>query len=85
MALAAQAHLDRARLVVLAYTRWRGRLGDHLAPEIAAVILSLAGRSLSNPTNAKRIEAGQFNEMPGPDGLLLHEILTLDNWRRRAC
>ena len=36
-----------------------------VAPEIRTVILSAAARSLSNPTQARRIEAGTYNELPG--------------------
>lgn len=84
LAFQAQAHLDRARRVVKAYTRGRGFLGEQVAEDIAEVIKSVAGRSMANPTDAVRIEAGKFNSMPALGQLSLADRLTLDEYRRKA-
>lgn len=80
----AQAHIARALMMIRAYTRGRGWYGEHVAKPLAQVVLSVAGRSLNNPTAAVRISAGAFSETPGPDGWLLHERLVLDGFRRRT-
>jgi len=81
---AAQAHLDRATTLTMAYTRGRGFLQGWMAPALRAVVLSLAARSLTNPTSASRTSAGQWASSPGLPEFTLIDRLTLDNWRRRA-
>ena len=76
-----------ASLAAQGYTRGRGfdPDGPYCAPDIAAVITSTAARLASNPTNAKRIEAGSFNTVPGTfDGWTLAELAILHNYRRRT-
>lgn len=80
----AQAHLDRALLVVLAYTRQRGRYGGHLTEDLAQIVLSVAARSMNNPTGDSQITAGAYTARPGQPDFLLHELLVLQNYRRRA-
>jgi len=85
----AAAHLERARLTVKAFTRGRGfstelSPSDQVAPDIAQVILTLAGRSLNNPTSAVRTESGAFSSVPGIGELSLGDRLTLANYRRTA-
>lgn len=82
--LSAQAHLSRAQLVVMSYVRHRGMFGEHLADDLAQIVLSLAGRTMPNPTGDSRVEAGTFKSSPGQPDLLLHELLVLQNYRRRA-
>lgn len=72
-----------------AYTRGRGFGVDDYDPEveedIAAVITTTAARLASNPTNAKRIEAGSYNTVPGSfDGWTLPELAILHGYRRRT-
>jgi hypothetical protein len=56
-----------------------------IAPEIRSVILSATARSLGNPTQARRIEAGSYSELPGSlASWSLLETLTLNKYRRRA-
>jgi uncharacterized protein (DUF2342 family) len=76
-----------AALAAQAYTRGRGfdQYAPFCAPDIAAVITSSAARLASNPTNAKRIEAGSFNTVPGTfEGWTLAELAILHNYRRRT-
>lgn len=80
---AAQAHIDRAMLLVKSYTRGRGFHADGLAKPLREVVLSLAGRSLSNPTSAQRIAAGNYVETPGQPDFALAERLIMDHFRRR--
>ena len=81
---AAQAHLDRATTLTMAYTRGRGFLQGWMAPALRAVVLSLAARSLNNPTSDARVTAGQYSSSPGQPEFTLIDRLTLDNWRRRV-
>jgi hypothetical protein len=56
-----------------------------IAPELRSVILSAAARSLSNPTQARRIEIGSYSELPGSlASFSLLETLTLNRYRKRA-
>ena len=77
-----------ASMAAQGYTRGKGfdvGGGPFCAPDIAAVITSTAARLASNPTNAKRIEAGSYNEVPGTfDGWNLAELAILHNYRRRT-
>jgi hypothetical protein len=86
----ATAHLNTAALAARTYTRGRGFVKDAdnswtLEEDIAAVIVSAAARSLNNPTQDKRIEAGSFNSVPGSfAGWSLAELGILHAYRRRA-
>lgn len=86
----AQAHLDRALALVEAYVRGHGFTADTIptnqamAAPLAQVVLSLAGRSLANPTGDSRIEAGTFKASPGQPEFTLTERLIMDGFRRRA-
>jgi hypothetical protein len=90
--LVAQADVHAAQSATLArsYTRRRGFAMDEdsnptVEQDIAAVIVSSAARSLSNPSAAKNIEAGNFNEAPGSFyGWSLVELVILQGWRRMA-
>jgi hypothetical protein len=76
-----------AAMAAQAYTRGKGfdQYAPFCAPDIAAVITSTAARLASNPTNAKRIEVGSFNTLPGTfDGWTLAELAILHNYRRRT-
>jgi hypothetical protein len=55
-----------------------------MAPDLRACILASAARTMINPTAARRIEAGTYNETPSAPGWLLHERLVLDSYRRMA-
>lgn len=80
----AQGHLDRAAAAVRAYTRGRGFLGEWMAPEVASVVLRLAGRSLANPTGDARVQAGAFTSTPGQPEFTLLDRLILNGWRVRS-
>lgn len=73
-----------------AYTRGKGFGFDpyaepYCAPDIAAVIVSTSARLASNPTGAKRIEAGSFHTVPGTfEGWTLAELAILQCYRRRT-
>lgn len=58
--------------------------GDWEAEEdIRAVIVSAAARSLSNPAQDRRVEAGSFNAAPGTfAGWTLPEVGVLHRYRR---
>jgi hypothetical protein len=81
----AQAHLNRTTALVRSHTRGRGFFAQHCAPDLFQVILSAAARSVNNPTDATRVQAGQFSETPGSTQWLLSETITLNGHRRRAC
>ncbi|SER12018.1 hypothetical protein [Microlunatus flavus] len=80
----ARAHLLRAVHLVHAYTRGRGWTGDFLAPAVAQIVVSVAARTMTNPTSAVRVEAGAYSSVPGQPDFTLQERLVLDGWRRRA-
>ena len=49
------------------------------------VIVGAAARSLSNPTQDRRVEAGSFNSVPGSfAGWSLNELAVLRRYRRVA-
>lgn len=87
-AVEAQQHIETATTLVRAYVRGRGFMEidgvQHVDQALRSVILSAAGRSLSNPTSASRIEAGSYSESPGAPGWSLMERVILDGFRRRA-
>jgi hypothetical protein len=73
-----------------AYTRGRGfEKGSQnvwtCEEDLAAVIVPAAARSLNNPTQDRRIEAGSFSSVPGSfPGWSLAELGILNAYRRRA-
>ena len=72
---------------VRAYTRGRGFAPDGtMAPEISAVVLTVAARAMTNPSGlGQTIITGPFTEtMAGWQGFNLMERLTLDRWRVKA-
>ncbi|WP_201466028.1 hypothetical protein [Janibacter melonis] len=86
---------ERAILIsqhaVHAYTRGRGFDHDQTGAvtsaeaDIRSVIVTGAARLLSNPTNARRIEAGSYNSAPGMfEGWSLVELAVLHRYRVRA-
>jgi hypothetical protein len=63
----ADAHVMLVAAMAKSYVRGIGfhaTLGECEA-DLSAVIVSAAARSLTNPGQARRIEAGSFNMMPG--------------------
>jgi hypothetical protein len=84
----AEAHLKAVTAQVRGYTRGVGfgEAGSGFADEdVCAVVVSAAARSLSNPTQDRRAEAGSFNSAPGSlASFSLLETLVLDGYRRRA-
>lgn len=84
----AQTALDVAHAVVDAYVRGVSRApGGDYRPGVGEIVLALAVRLAANPTGASWQEsAGAFSRSRGAGvrGLLLHERLTLDRYRRTA-
>lgn len=88
-ALVVQAtkHAQQAAVLAKSYVRGRG-FGTGVdagkcEEDLAAVIISSAARSLSNPSSAREIEAGTFKEAPGSFyGWSLVELLVLQGHRR---
>lgn len=88
----ADVHAEHVTLAASAYTRKRGFVvnefsvtGWQCESDIAAAITSACARSLSNPSSARRIEAGAFNEMPGSfASWSLTEYLILNQYRTTA-
>lgn len=56
-----------------------------VAPSVRAVVMSAASRSLVNPTQSRRLEAGSYSELPGSAASFsLIETQMLNGLRRRA-
>jgi hypothetical protein len=87
-AINAQAtqHVGMVTAAVRAYTRGRGfAITGQVPEELAAVIVSATARSLSNPAQSRRIEAGSLTETPGSlASFSVLECLVLNGFRRRA-
>lgn len=69
------------------YTRGRGfePLSHNVADDIAGVITTAAMRLFSNPTSARRIEAGNFSTVPGSfEGWTTSELSALRRYRRTS-
>lgn len=82
----ATAHLTSVTAVAKAYTRGKGfdASGAFCADDIARVIISAAARSLPNPGQFYRIEAGSMNATPNRlEGFTLAEQAVLNNYRVR--
>lgn len=83
----AAAALESAAAMVRAYTRGRGFIADDEPnTEVAAVIVSVAARMVTNPTGLQQTNTtGQFTEtIAGWQGLTLLERLVLDRYRKKA-
>lgn len=82
----ADQHTANVVLVAKSYVRGRGfEITGQVADDIAAVIVSAAARSLSNPAQDRRIEAGSFNSAPGSfASWSLAEAAVLHEYRQRA-
>lgn len=83
----ASQHVAIVTAVVRSYTRGRGfAVGGAVCDEaVSAVILSAGARSLDNPAQARRVEAGSYNAVPGSfAGFTLVETLLLNNFRKTA-
>ena len=79
------AAINAARAACYSYTRGVGfDTSGRSDARIANVMLALAARMANNPTAAQRLQAGNFTETPGPVGFLLHEMLTLREFRVTA-
>ena len=55
-----------------------------MAADLRAIVLAMAARSMANPAAAKRLQAGNYTEVPANPGPLLHERLVLDSYRTMA-
>jgi hypothetical protein len=98
LAAQADAHLKWAAHAVWAYSSGRAfNAGGNevmidsqpgtvtVRPDVVGVILGAAARSLSNPTQARRVEAGSYSELPGSlTSFSLLEQQVLNRYRRRA-
>lgn len=87
--LAAQADQHVQLVVALAsnYTRQRGInvVTGQCDWAVRAVVLAASARSLSNPSQSRRIEAGSYSELPASfAGWTLVERVVLDGYRRTA-
>ena len=86
----AAVHVEHATRAARGYTRGRGFEKDQsnvwtVAEDIAAVIVSAAARSLNNPTSDVRVEAGQYNAVPGSfASFSLIEDIVLKRYRKTA-
>lgn len=81
----ATAHLEHVTELARAYTRGRGFDGDKVEASIRAVIIGAAARSVSNPSNAYRIEAGSVVATPARlEGFTLAEQTALNRFRVRV-
>lgn len=81
----ATAHLSHVTELAKAYTRGRGFEGDACEASIKAVIIGAAARSVSNPSNAYRIEAGTVVATPARfEGFSLAEQTALNRYRVRV-
>lgn len=80
-----QEHIDWAAAVVGLYVGRQhaptNTVTSPWAPGLRQVILSLAGRSASNPTSAEYLSAGNVQSKPGMPDLTLTERLVLDQYR----
>jgi hypothetical protein len=77
-------HIAATIMLAWAHTRGNGFTSPNMQPQLRAVILQAAARSLANPSAAKRIEAGSYVFTPANPGWLLHERVVLDGYRRQA-
>ena len=89
MSAQANAHVVLVTAMAREYTRGVGfgvaPNDDECEESIRAVIISAAARSLTNPSQSRRVEAGSFNSVPGVfSGWNLAEVLCLNAYRRRA-
>lgn len=87
--LAAQADQHVALVAAMAsnYTRNRGIdvVTGACSWALRAVVLAAAARSLSNPSQSRRIEAGSYSELPAAfSGWTLVERAVLDGYRKTA-
>lgn len=84
----ADAQADALVTLVWSHTRGRGVREDYgqteLAQPLKAVVLSAAARAVTNPTGARRIEAGSFSTLPGDVGWSLRELAVLNSFRTRT-
>lgn len=83
------AHLEHVTELARAYTRGRGfdEFGGKTFcdPSVRAVIVGAASRSVSNPSNAYRIEAGTVVATPSRfEGFTLAEATALNRFRVRV-
>jgi hypothetical protein len=83
--LLAHEHAVQMTSLVRGYTRGRGFTDWQCEEDLAAVIISAAVRSYGNPSQTRRIEAGNYSELPALfDGWTLAELAVLHGYRRRA-
>lgn len=86
----ADQHVAQVALACRAYVRGRGweKSPENVwtvAEDQAVVIISACARSLSNPDNSRRVEAGSYNAVPGSfEGWSLIESYVLNGYRKRA-
>ncbi len=82
----ADQHAEHVAALAHAYTRGKGFSDDGATaePALCKVIVSATARSLSNPSQARRTEAGAFSELPGSlASFSLLETIALDRYRVR--
>jgi hypothetical protein len=86
----ASAHVEHVARAARGYTRGRGFVKDEsnawtCSEDIAAIVLSATARSLSNPTQDKRVEAGVYNAVPGSfASFSVVESIVLRRYRKTA-
>ncbi|WP_222617799.1 hypothetical protein [Dermacoccus sp. PAMC28757] len=78
-------HVEHVTELAQAYTRGRGFEGELVDAAIARVIVGAAARSVSNPANAYRLEAGTVTATPARfEGWTLAEQTVLNRYRVRT-
>lgn len=85
-------HLYSVMSMVRGYTRGVGfsttdatEVGITCTEDIAGVIVQATARSVSNPSQATRIEVGSYNTVPARfEGFTLAEQFVLNQYRRRT-
>ncbi|GAB3624345.1 hypothetical protein GCM10027418_24290 [Mariniluteicoccus endophyticus] len=78
-----ESHLHWASAMVAVYLQMR-QVPEVWPPGVDRVILSLAGRSASNPTGDQMRQAGSVVSRPGQPEFTLAEHLLLDAYRTTA-
>jgi hypothetical protein len=81
----AALHTRTVALMVKAYTRGRGFVGEEVEDDLGAVIVTTAARLYTNPDMRVRTETGSHSEVPGLfNGFTLPELAVLHRYRRRT-
>ncbi|TDL08653.1 hypothetical protein EUA04_14650 [Mycolicibacterium obuense] len=69
---------------VRSYTKGNGWVGNQPAEDIEAVILTVAARLLTNPTQVKSEDMGSLSVTHAAPGFTIPELFVLNRHRDRA-